>query len=111
MKPPLKYTLFCLLYEAGDAGIWEYDLYKILRTQYNSRSVAKIRSLLVELRNMNWTDEMDAQLYGEIVLRKFSLKSRHRAFIRYHLRPEELLDELGLNPSSMLNESEESSDG
>ena len=96
MKPPLKYTLFCVLYETGDGGIWEYDVYNILKTKYNSRSVAKVRSLLVELRNLNWTEEIEAELHGETVIRKFSLKRQHRAFIQYHLRPKELLEELGL---------------
>lgn len=57
MKPPLKFVIFSLLYVSGKEGIWEYDIYRLLKNYYTKRALSKIRSILIEMQNKSWTQE------------------------------------------------------
>lgn len=96
MKPPLKFALYSVLYASED-GIWEYEIYQQLKDHYNPRALSKLRSILLELHNKSWTDEVDAEVYGETIFRKYKLQERHREFVDYQLSPLNIVKELGLD--------------
>ncbi|MFD1707884.1 hypothetical protein ACFSCZ_14250 [Siminovitchia sediminis] len=98
MKPPLKFALYAVLYNSGD-GIWEYEIYQKLKNHYHPRALSKLRSILLELHNKSWTDEVDAEVYGETIFRKYKLQERHREFVEYQLSPLNIIEELGLDQS------------
>ncbi len=95
MKPPLKFALFSVLY-AADSGIWEYEIYEMLKPHYTQRALSKIRSILIEFQNKSWTHEMDVVRHQDTILTKYRLQDRHREFIQYQLEPQKIIDELGL---------------
>ena len=96
MKAPVKYTIFCLLYMAGDDGIWEYDLYQVLKRHYKLNSLTKLREILVEFATKNWTEITQQKLCGEEVIRRYKLQNKHREFLEYQLDPKKLLAEMGI---------------
>lgn len=98
MKPPLKFALYSVLYTSKD-GIWEYEIYQKLKSHYNPRALSKLRSILLELHNKSWTDEVDAEVYRETIFRKYKLQERHREFVDYQLSPLNIMEELGLDQS------------
>ncbi|HLQ82810.1 MAG TPA: hypothetical protein VK121_03040 [Pseudogracilibacillus sp.] len=96
VKSPLKYSVFAVLYYFEE-GLWEYEVYEKLKPHYNSRSLSKIRSILLELQNKSWTQELNYEFYEENLLRKFKLQKRHREFIYYQISPIKIINELNLN--------------
>src|SRR5699024_11353808 len=77
-----------------------------LSTHYNSRSLSKIRSILLELQNKSWTQELDYEFFEESLLRKYKLQERHREFINYQINPTKIINELNLDrKSTRLNSS------
>jgi len=96
MKSPLKYSVFAVLFYFKE-GLWEYEVYEKLSTHYNSRSLSKIRSILLELQNKSWTQELDYEFFEESLLRKYKLQERHREFINYQINPTKIINELNLN--------------
>lgn len=95
MKPPLKFSIYAILYAAKD-GVWEQEIYRVLKQHYSEKALSKIRSILLEMQNKSWTDEVDASFYNNSILRKYQLQERHREFVAYQLSPESILHELGL---------------
>lgn len=96
MKSPLKFSLFSVLFLCED-GIWEYEIYEKLKKHYNKRALSKIRSILLELHNKSWTDEVDQEIYEGSIIRKYKLQNRHREFVEYHLSPLKIINELGID--------------
>jgi len=102
MIAPMKYALYSILYHAGEKGIWEYDVYELLKQTYNRRALVKVREILLELSTKAWTDEMEAVLYGDEILRKYRLQARHKKFIEYMLpNTRELLQEVGIDADAI----------
>jgi hypothetical protein len=95
MKPPLKYSIYSILYFSED-GIWEYEIYQALKKHYNKQSLSKIRSILLELSNKSWTNEVEATAHNDSILRKYKLQERHKEFVEYQLTPQKIMNELGL---------------
>ncbi|MFJ8244799.1 hypothetical protein ACIQ4Z_13720 [Peribacillus asahii] len=95
VKPPLKYSIYAILYFSED-GIWEHEIYQALKKHYNKQSLSKIRSILLELSNKSWTDEVEVVAHNDSILRKYKLQARHKEFIEYQLTPQKIIDELGL---------------
>lgn len=98
MKAPLKYAVFSVLF-LYKQGIWEQDVYRILKKHYNNRALSKIRSILLEMHNKAWTDEVDQELFNGSIIRKYRLQDRHREFVKYQLNPQKILDELSIKKS------------
>ncbi|MDR0884902.1 MAG: hypothetical protein LBN22_00815 [Clostridiales Family XIII bacterium] len=102
MKPPLKYSLYSILYHAGEKGIWEYEIYSLLKSAYNQRALVKVREILIELKTKAWTDEVETILYNDELVRKYKLQSRHNSFIEYMLpNTVELLAEVGVDAKAL----------
>ncbi|MGE7609966.1 hypothetical protein ACQKML_25710 [Peribacillus frigoritolerans] len=101
MKPPLKYSIYSILYFSDD-GIWEYEIYQGLKNHYNKQSLSKIRSILLELSNKSWTDEVEVVTHNDSILRKYKLQARHKEFIDYQLSPRKIIDELGLKIGNLI---------
>ena len=99
MKPPLKFSIYAILYAATE-GIWEQEIYRSLKHHYNKRALSKIRSILLEMQNKSWTNEINSIIYDNTILRKYQLQERHREFVEYQLSPLTILHELGLDPRS-----------
>lgn len=95
MKAPLKYAIFSILYLYKE-GIWEYEVYNLLKNHYNKRALSKIRSILLEMHNKAWTDEVDQEVFQDSIIRKFRLQERHREFVAYQLNPQKILAELSI---------------
>ncbi|TDK60948.1 hypothetical protein E2K98_14635 [Bacillus salipaludis] len=100
MKPPLKYSIYSILY-FSDNGIWEYEIYQALKEHYNIRSLSKIRSILLELSNKSWTDEVEVVIHNNSILRKYRLQERHKEFVKYQLTPHKIIEELGLRKENV----------
>lgn len=103
MKSPLKFSLFSVLYLCED-GIWEYEVYDKLKKHYNQRALSKVRSILLELHNKSWTDEVDQEFYKGSIIRKYKLQARHRDFVDYHLSPLKITNELGISSNTIEKE-------
>lgn len=95
MKPAVKYAIFSLLYETQE-GVWEYDIYQLLKGVYGESALRKLREVLIEFATKSWTDIVDQKLYNEEILRKYKLQDRHREFLEYQLNPKKILSELNL---------------
>jgi methyltransferase-like protein len=98
MKTPSKFSIFAILYVFKE-GIWEHEVYSLLKDHYSKKSLSKTRSILIEMLNKSWTDEVDAVVFDDNILRKYKLQERHREFVKYQLSPESIINELGIGPS------------
>ncbi len=102
MISPLKYTLYSILYYKGDNGIWEYEMWQLLKPVYGDRAVTKVREIMLELKTKAWTDEVETILHDEDLIRKYKLQRRHRKFIEYMLpNSKDLLKEVGINADEL----------
>ncbi|MDR3295365.1 MAG: hypothetical protein LBT26_06015 [Clostridiales Family XIII bacterium] len=97
---PLKYALYSILYYKGEKGIWEYEMYELLKPIYNKRALVKVREIMLELKTKAWTEEVDTVLFGEELVRKYKLQPQHNKFIEYMLpNSKDLLQEVGIDAS------------
>jgi hypothetical protein len=98
MKLPMKYSLYGILYKKGEQGIWEHEIYALLKPAYPRRALVKIREILVELTTKSWCDELDTVLVGNELIHKYRLQEQHNKFIEYMLpKLDEQLVESGVN--------------
>jgi hypothetical protein len=91
MKTPLKYALFSIYYEVGSKGIWEYEVYEILKGKYSNLALCNLRELQLEMLTKNWVDEVDVEIYDDRVIRKYALQDRHVEFVGYMLDTKKML--------------------
>src|SRR5699024_4273920 len=103
VKSPLKYSVFAVLF-CFKEGLWEYEVYEKLSPHYNSRSLSKIRSILLELQNKSWTQELEYEFFEKSLLRKYKLQERHREFISYQINPTKIINELNLETENIERE-------
>ncbi|WP_019122499.1 hypothetical protein [Brevibacillus massiliensis] len=103
MKPALKYALVSILHEAGEKGIWEYEMYELLREKYEKSSICSMREELVGFSNIGWLSVLAIREMDGHLLRKYRLQKRHHDFIRYQLQVEEILRELGITKQQILH--------
>jgi hypothetical protein len=96
MKPALKYALAAILYEAGEEGIWEYELYDLLRSRYERSSICSMRDDLTGFANIGWLSVLAIREENGYLLRKYRLQSRHNSFISYQLDVTGILQDLNI---------------
>ncbi|MED4227507.1 hypothetical protein [Neobacillus cucumis] len=96
MKPALKYALAAILYEAGEEGIWEYELYDLLKNRYERSSICSMRDDLVGFTNIGWLSVLAIREEWGYLLRKYRLQSRHNSFITYQLDVNSILNDLNI---------------
>ncbi len=101
MRPPIKYSLAALLYEAKEDGIWEYDAYRLLKATYSSASLDSIREVMTGFSTIGWLSVTGIREHNGVIVRKFRLQDRHRDFIERQFNPEQVLGEIGLSTKAV----------
>jgi hypothetical protein len=94
MKPALKYAILSVLYQAGDRGFWEYELYALLRNRYERSSLCSMREELIGFSTLGWTSALAVREVDNALLRKIRLQKRHHPFIEYQLDVSAILRDL-----------------
>lgn len=97
MKPPIKYALAALLYEAKEDGIWEYDAYRLLKDSYSKSSLQGVRDIMIGFSTIGWLSVTGIREYEGAIVRKFRLQDRHREFMERQFDPGQLLAEIGIS--------------
>jgi hypothetical protein len=97
LKPAFKYAVISALYQAEEEGLWEYEIYSLLKDKYEKAALCSLREDLVGFSTIGWLSVIAIREYQGTMLRKFRLQQRHKPFIEYHLSPEQVLASLGIN--------------
>ena len=104
MKPAFKYAIISLLYKAGEEGMWEYDIYDILKGKYEKAALCGLREDLISFNTIGWLSVVAIREYEGKILRKFRFQQRHKPFIDYHMDVDKLLNSIGImeNPQKLV---------
>lgn len=85
MKPAPKYQAAMTLYHLGEQGIWEHELFGMLRHHYRDCELTSMREDLIGLSTVGWVDTLDQREHRGQILRRYRLAKSARPLIEYQL--------------------------
>jgi hypothetical protein len=85
MKPSTKFAAVRVLYHAGDEGLWEYEIFRRLESEYASAELATVRDELVGLSSVGWLNVPAQREQRGVLFRKYALFPSTRTFVEGQL--------------------------
>lgn len=85
MKPAPKYQAAMTLYHLADRGIWEHQLFGLLRQHYAEHELAGLREDLIGMSTVGWLDTIEQRTHRGQILRRYRLTDTARPLIEYQL--------------------------
>lgn len=73
------------LYHLGADGIWEHELFGLLRQHYRDPELAGLREDLIGMSTVGWLDTLEQRTHRGQILRRYRLADTARPLIEYQL--------------------------
>ncbi len=85
MKPAPKYQAAMVLYHLDEQGIWEHQLFGLLRQHYPAHDLSGLREDLIGLSTVGWLITEALAEHGGQIIRRYRLAASARPLIEYQL--------------------------
>ena len=100
MKPAVKYAAVAALHSAGPDGLWEHELFTLLKGHYRITELVALREDLVGLATVGWLRATAERWHGDQLVRRYALVEGIRPVAQFQLNLGAIRAALGIPESS-----------